>query len=108
MAKLNFQQPLLWSSVSHDPSEILIICWIGAQIIFLIINNEEKSFAANIFVETIILFFRIIYWIERCNERHLLDIEIIRNVFTVTFGQFNVSWLIVSNHFLLTNLWTVV
>jgi len=26
MTKLNFQQPLLQSSVSHDPSEIIIIC----------------------------------------------------------------------------------
>uniref|UniRef100_A0A673J0W0 NAD(P) transhydrogenase, mitochondrial n=1 Tax=Sinocyclocheilus rhinocerous TaxID=307959 RepID=A0A673J0W0_9TELE len=27
MAKLNFQQPLLQSSVSHDPSEIILICY---------------------------------------------------------------------------------
>ncbi len=26
MSKLNFQQPLLQSSVSHDPSEIILIC----------------------------------------------------------------------------------
>jgi len=27
MAELNFQQPLLKSSESHDPSEIILICW---------------------------------------------------------------------------------
>ncbi len=31
IAKLNFQQPLLKSPVSHDPSEIILICWFGAQ-----------------------------------------------------------------------------
>ncbi len=32
MAKLNFfQQPLLESSVSHGPSEIILICWFAAQ-----------------------------------------------------------------------------
>ncbi len=32
MAKLNFQQPL----VSHDPSEIILICWFAAKETFLI------------------------------------------------------------------------
>ncbi len=31
MEKLNFKQLLLQSSVSHDPSEIIVICWFGAQ-----------------------------------------------------------------------------
>ncbi len=31
LVKLNFQQPLLQSSVSHDPSEIILICWFAAQ-----------------------------------------------------------------------------
>ncbi len=35
MAKLNFQQPLLQSSVSNDPSEIILICWFVAQETFL-------------------------------------------------------------------------
>ncbi len=26
MVKLNFQQPLLQTSVSHDPSELILIC----------------------------------------------------------------------------------
>ncbi len=36
-AKLNFQQSLRQSSVSHDPSEIILICWFGAKETFIII-----------------------------------------------------------------------
>ncbi len=42
MAKLNFQQ----SSASQDPSEIILICWFGAQETFIIIIYDEKSCAA--------------------------------------------------------------
>ncbi len=35
MAKLYFQQALLQTSVSHDPSEIILICWFAAQGTFL-------------------------------------------------------------------------
>jgi len=31
MAKLNFQQPLFQSSVSHGPLEIILMCWFGAK-----------------------------------------------------------------------------
>ncbi len=34
-AKPNFQQPLLYSSVSHDLSESILICWFVAQKIIL-------------------------------------------------------------------------
>ncbi len=37
MAKLNFLQTL----ESHDPSEIIIICWVCAQETFHIIINVE-------------------------------------------------------------------
>ncbi len=30
MKMFTFQLPLLQSSVSHNPSEIILICWIGA------------------------------------------------------------------------------
>ncbi len=30
-AKLKFQQPLLQSSASHDPSEIILTCWFGVN-----------------------------------------------------------------------------
>ncbi len=48
MANLNFQKPLRQSSVSHDPSEIILKCWFGAQETFLIIINiiiNYKCFA---------------------------------------------------------------
>jgi len=41
MAKLNFQQ-----SVSHDPSEIILICGFAIQKTFLIINTFENRCAA--------------------------------------------------------------
>ncbi len=48
MAKLNFQQPFLQSSVSHDPSEII-------NMLFIII--VKLIVLPNIFVETVKLFF---------------------------------------------------
>ncbi len=50
MTRLNFQQPLLESSVLNDPSEIILICWFGAQ---------ETSILkkVNILVETVLHFF---------------------------------------------------
>ncbi len=42
MAKLNFQQSLLQASMSHDPSEIILLCWFGAQETF-IIKPEYQS-----------------------------------------------------------------
>ncbi len=46
MAKQNFHQPLLKSSVSHDPSEIILISLFAAQETLLIIIN------VGIFVNT--------------------------------------------------------
>ncbi len=45
-AQLYFQQPLLQSLMRHDPSEIILMCWFGAQEIFLIIINAGNSCAA--------------------------------------------------------------
>ncbi len=42
-SKAENQQPLLQSSVSHEPSEIILICLFGAQETFLI--NVENSCA---------------------------------------------------------------
>ncbi len=47
--KAVFSASLLQSSVSHDSSEIIIICWFAAQEIFLIIINVENSCAAQYF-----------------------------------------------------------
>jgi len=47
--------------VSHDPSEIILICRFAAQETFLIIINVENSCAAKyFFVETVKHFFLII------------------------------------------------
>ncbi len=45
--------------MSHYPSEIILICWFADQetiiiIIIIIIINVEISYAASIFVETMI------------------------------------------------------
>ncbi len=75
MAELNFQLPLLQSSVSHDPLEIIFICWFGAQEIynllllsmlktvvlqnisfFLIINIFDVTFKASMLNYYIVLF----------------------------------------------------
>ncbi len=66
MAKLNFQQPLLQSSVSHDPSEIILI--------FLLIINVD------IFEETVMDFFRIL--LQKFIE-HLFKIQIVCNIIIV-------------------------
>ncbi len=44
--KADFSALLLQSSVSHDPSEINLICWFDAQETFLIIIIAEMSCAA--------------------------------------------------------------
>ncbi len=36
-------------SVSHNPSEIILICWFAAQETFFIIINVKNSFAAEYF-----------------------------------------------------------
>ncbi len=41
--KAEFSASLLQSSVSHDPSEIILICLFAAQETFIIIINVEKS-----------------------------------------------------------------
>ncbi len=55
VAKLNFQQPLLQSSGSHDPSEIILIVCFGVQETFLIIINIENS-CCLFFLEIVITF----------------------------------------------------
>ncbi len=50
--KVDFSASLLQSSVSHDPSEIILICWFDAQETFLIIINAEYFVLLNTFVKT--------------------------------------------------------
>ncbi len=37
---------MLQSLVSHNPLEIILICWFGAQETFIIIINVKNNFAA--------------------------------------------------------------
>ncbi len=50
MAKLNFQQPLLQSSVSHDPAEIILINLFGAQEKIIYILSMLKAVCAVFFL----------------------------------------------------------
>ncbi len=45
MIKAEFSASFLQSSVSHDPSEIILICWFAAQETFIIIINVESCSA---------------------------------------------------------------
>ncbi len=50
MAKLNILQPFLQSSVSHDPSGIIMLCWFDTQeTSVVIIINVENSCPAEYF-----------------------------------------------------------
>ncbi len=62
---MNFQQPLIQSSVPHDPSEIILICWFSAQETLLLL----------LVLKTVILQHYILYNIMY--------------VFSITFSQFN-------------------
>jgi len=68
--KAEFSVSLLQSSVSHDPSEILLIYWFGAQLSIithlLLMVSAENVLLVEIFNNII-------------------------NVLTVTFDQFNAS-----------------
>ncbi len=60
---MNFQQPLLQSSVSHDYSEIILICWSCAQ--------KTLSMSKTILLQTIklyIYFFKYYYWPQHYNN----------------------------------------
>ncbi len=77
MAKLHFKQPLLQSSVSRDPLEIILICWFGAQEAFLFIIY-------NIFMEADPWYFFSGFF------QWLISFQI-NKVFTVTLDHFNAS-----------------
>ncbi len=54
--KAKFSASLLQSSVSHDSSEIILICWFAAQETFITIINVENSLLLSIFVEIVFFF----------------------------------------------------
>ncbi len=51
--KAEFSASLLQSSVSHDPSEIILTCWFAAEETFLIIISVEIRCAASHFYKTV-------------------------------------------------------
>ncbi len=63
MSKLNFQQPLLQSLESHDPPEIILICLFSAQVTFIMMMLKTVMLL-NIYMDTVIHFFKILKWIE--------------------------------------------
>ncbi len=48
MIKAEFSASLLQSSVSHDPSEIILIYWFAAQETFMIISNVGVKKTENL------------------------------------------------------------
>ncbi len=40
MIKAEFSASVLQSSVSHDPSEIILICWFDAQLLWFILGTQ--------------------------------------------------------------------
>ncbi len=70
--KAVFSASLLQSPVSHDPSEIILICCFAAQETsmlktFVLLNNSEYLEPNT--------FFWIIWWIEHLKEKHLQKID---------------------------------
>ncbi len=89
VTRLNFQQPLHQSSVSHDLSEsihsaMLISC---SSNIFLLSSMLKIVLLLNIFVETVIHFFRDYLMNRSWKELHLFKIKIIGKIINV-FSHF--------------------
>jgi len=49
--KAEFSAALFQSKVSHDPSEIILICWLAAQETFIIIFNVENDYFCESFFQ---------------------------------------------------------
>ncbi len=82
MAKLNFQQQILESSVSHNP--IKLFSMLTTAVLLKIFCGNRHTFFSP----------RILWWIESSKEQHLFETEISCNTingFIVTFDQFNAS-----------------
>ncbi len=57
LEKISFQQSSFQSLVSHDPSEIILICWFAAQETSSIIRVKKKTGdVLDIFVMTMTFF----------------------------------------------------
>ncbi len=94
--KAEFSASLLQSSVSHDPSEIILIYWFASQETFIIIISVNNSYAVSNFHRNFDNFFleSIIYRksIRAAFIWNRIFCNII-NLSTVTFDQVNASLL---------------
>ncbi len=89
MIKAEFSASLLQSSVSHDPSEIILICWFAAYETFLLFveNSCSLLFCGHLVFQDFVMnrkykitefTYNRIFW-------HII------NAFTLTSDQFNAS-----------------
>ncbi len=84
-----FSSAIFQYLVSHDPSEIILICW------FII--SVETVVLLNIYLEPVILFSLVIWWINNLKGQHLFKYKyfiIYNNIrFYYNFDPFNTSLL---------------
>ncbi len=92
MAKLNFQHhnPSLQSHMIFQKA--LYYADLVLKKHFLLLLMLRTVVLVNIFVETVIHFFRIIWWIQHSKEQHFFLLYIYKSV-PVPFDQFNAYFL---------------
>ncbi len=79
--KSEFSASLLQSSVSHDPSEIILICWLAVQETFIII------------IIIIINISRTLWWTERSKYQHLSELKSFCNIIHYTIQELVVRYI---------------
>ncbi len=80
------QPSLLQSSVSHDPSEIILICWETFLIIIMMLKTVVLH---NIFVKT---WQKILWWIESSKEHHIFEVKM-NNVQSLLVNLMHPCWI---------------
>ncbi len=84
MAKLAFQQLLLQSSVSHDPLEIILICWLAAHK-----NKKYIYYHKNIIIINVENVEDAFFWLFGSTEQHLFEVEILWDLTMSVFFNIN-------------------
>ncbi len=93
MAKLNIQQPFLQSSVSHDPSGIILLCWFDTQeTSVVIIINVENSCAAEYFCGNYAKKKIWIPWWTK-QKKNSINLRCFFFIFAIALDQFHASLL---------------
>ncbi len=94
--------------MSHDPSEIILLCWFAAHKKVWLLSVLETNEPLCIFVETDTVFFRII---NKCLTDHkvLNDISSsVPNLFKqIKCVDFMLRWCSVTTYYNLNNNWTI-